>query len=258
MDHATAKTIVDSLELDGARLTPAESLFVRAVCQHETQYGQGWKGAGEASNNWGAVTSPGAGVGVNVDCGPSSFPHKDSRFDDAEKRVVEYVTCFRRYDSPDLGAHDAARLILRSNVRQAVASGDLTGAVRGMRENRYFLGTSPSAEESVRVYRSSLQRALAAIVGATGEPVPFVQAAGSRAAEAPSPGSSSSESAEASLPTLRAGSVGPAVSLWRRMMGQPSGDIFDGNTEVRTRHFQQRTGLVPDGVVGKKTWGRAP
>lgn len=58
-------------------------------------------------------------------------------------------------------------------------------------------------------------------------------------------------------PTLRRGSMGQDVEEVQKTLGLV-GDSVDGNfgplTEAAVRRFQRDHGLVPDGIVGPKTW----
>jgi hypothetical protein len=55
-------------------------------------------------------------------------------------------------------------------------------------------------------------------------------------------------------PTLRRGDTGDLVKKVQAKVGvAPSGD-FDGETEAAVRQFQSDHGLVPDGIVGPRTW----
>jgi len=124
-------------------LTPGEQQYLLAVARGEGFYGLGWgnppqpgliadqthalgltgtEGAG--SNNWGAVQ----GVGSN-----GSFPHLDHSADGSP-----YKGIFKRYLTPVEGAADVAKVLLKSNVRAAIAKGDLRGAVYAQHDNRYF------------------------------------------------------------------------------------------------------------------------
>jgi peptidoglycan hydrolase-like protein with peptidoglycan-binding domain len=60
--------------------------------------------------------------------------------------------------------------------------------------------------------------------------------------------------AGAGRPTLRRDHDDPLVRTLRERLGLPSADRFDGVTEARLREFQRARGLVPDGIVGPKTW----
>ncbi len=60
---------------------------------------------------------------------------------------------------------------------------------------------------------------------------------------------------EPGRPTLRRGMMGPLVELVQKKSGVPLVDgIFGPKTEAAVREFQRVHGLVPDGIVGPKTW----
>lgn len=56
-------------------------------------------------------------------------------------------------------------------------------------------------------------------------------------------------------PTLRRGAQGPHVLALRKLLGLAEQALFDAPTESKVRDFQRRKQLVPDGIVGPKTWG---
>lgn len=67
--------------------------------------------------------------------------------------------------------------------------------------------------------------------------------------------------------TLRRGASGPLVMALQQKLAQalstaPVGALADGEfgprTEAAVREFQRRNGLVPDGIVGPKTWAALP
>jgi hypothetical protein len=165
--HSEAKTIVDS-----HGLSPVESLFVRAVAWHETNYGQGWKpGEGLGSNNMGAITT------ANPD--DLSFEHVDSRFDPKKGKVVQYTTWFKGYPDADSGFRDLEHTVLRDNVKEALARSSVDDAVDAMYDNSYFKGVHPDRESNVADYQNAVSRALSAITGATGEPgIPLAEGEG--------------------------------------------------------------------------------
>lgn len=55
-------------------------------------------------------------------------------------------------------------------------------------------------------------------------------------------------------PTLRRGSIGPAVEVIQRFLGIKPDGIFGPDTEAAVRRYQQMRGLVVDGAVGPRTW----
>lgn len=57
--------------------------------------------------------------------------------------------------------------------------------------------------------------------------------------------------------TIKLGSQGSDVSAWQRIVGVLVTGVFDPVTEAATVHWQSAHRLVPDGVVGPKTWGLA-
>jgi hypothetical protein len=54
--------------------------------------------------------------------------------------------------------------------------------------------------------------------------------------------------------TLRRGDSGDAVKLLQSKLNLPEDARFSPQTEAAVRDFQSRKGLVPDGIVGPKTW----
>ena len=57
-----------------------------------------------------------------------------------------------------------------------------------------------------------------------------------------------------SRPTLRRGDRGDAVKRVQEKLGVEADGKFGPNTEVTVRRFQSARGMVPDGIVGPKTW----
>jgi peptidoglycan hydrolase-like protein with peptidoglycan-binding domain len=54
---------------------------------------------------------------------------------------------------------------------------------------------------------------------------------------------------------VRRGDVGDLVKLIQQKVGTAVVDgLFGGKTEAAVRAFQRAHGLVPDGIVGPKTW----
>jgi peptidoglycan hydrolase-like protein with peptidoglycan-binding domain len=56
-------------------------------------------------------------------------------------------------------------------------------------------------------------------------------------------------------PTLRRGAGGPTIIEIQAKLGiQPQDGIFGAGTEAKIREFQRSKHLVPDGIIGPKTW----
>lgn len=58
----------------------------------------------------------------------------------------------------------------------------------------------------------------------------------------------------AGRPTLRRGSRGDDVETVQKAVGVEQSGDFDGETEAAVRKFQRINNLVPDGIVGPRTW----
>ena len=55
-------------------------------------------------------------------------------------------------------------------------------------------------------------------------------------------------------PTLRRGATGDLVKTVQTKVGVAASGVFDGVTEAAVREFQRQHKLVPDGIVGPRTW----
>lgn len=80
-----------------------------------------------------------------------------------------------------------------------------------------------------------------------------LQVAAIMAGTAPSPSVIPAVDAE-DRPTLRRGASGELVKSIQARVGVPASGIFDAGTETAVRQFQRDHGLVPDGIVGPRTW----
>ena len=54
--------------------------------------------------------------------------------------------------------------------------------------------------------------------------------------------------------TLRRGDTGEAVVKVQTAVGVAADGTFDAATEAAVREFQRTHGMVPDGIVGPRTW----
>ena len=168
LTHAQAKSLADSLGL-----TPAESLFLRAVAWHETRYSAGWGPPDRGGGSWnmGAVTTS------NPD--QYSFKHEDSRWDPKQGRVVQYTTWFAGYPSALAGLSGLRDVLMKANVVEALGKNDFLGAVSAMYDNRYFLGLHPhdgsiGDRDNIEAYYTAVVNAVQSIGAQTGETQPDV------------------------------------------------------------------------------------
>lgn len=131
-------------------MTEKELQYCLTVAKGEGGYGRGWANPsektialskqfgltgyeGKGSNNWGAVQGTGSA---------GSFPHVDHRADG-----TPYSYNYKRYNTPEEGFLDMARIILNggkrgaqgaAEIKQAIAKGSLKDAVYAQRANGYF------------------------------------------------------------------------------------------------------------------------
>jgi hypothetical protein len=106
-------------------MTEPERQYALTVARGEGFYGLGWpQGQGAGSNNWGAVQ----GVGP-----AGSFDHIDHHADG-----TSYTGKFKRYATREQGFLDMASILLKPNVKAALASGNLRDAVFAQHSNGYF------------------------------------------------------------------------------------------------------------------------
>ena len=56
------------------------------------------------------------------------------------------------------------------------------------------------------------------------------------------------------VPTLKNGSEGKAVSVWQVIIGAKVDGDFGPETERLTKAYQEKNGLLVDGIVGKNSW----
>lgn len=62
------------------------------------------------------------------------------------------------------------------------------------------------------------------------------------------------ETAEAAKPVLAYGSMGSDVKIVQRILGIKADGVYGVNTRNAVWYYQHGRGLVPDGIVGPKTW----
>jgi hypothetical protein len=197
-------------------LRPAEEQYLMPVARGEGFFGLGWGSpsaqtialsaqfgidpkAGVGSNNWGAIQGTGsAGSFPHVDFGwmipDESGKPTDKHWKGTGPRVWgPYIGHYKKYATPAEGAADMARVLLKDNVRAALALGDMRAAVFAQHANHYF-------ELAPEKYLSSVKRNYDILTQALGWPVLLkdLVSAGETIATAPLVGSQSSSLPEES------------------------------------------------------------
>jgi len=143
-------------------LSDAETQFVTVVGRFETNYGAGWVHLAEKLgapdpqsyanvHNWGAITAPLPGPKQ----GPAFFMRD---------------RWWRLYDTLEDGVKDAARIILKPNVKAALGRGDGSAAVQAMGDNGYFIEPKKPKAEQIAAYRSNVQRNYDDMIRLSGAP----------------------------------------------------------------------------------------
>lgn len=127
MNDAAAYGLAKPLLLGSC--SEAELQYLLAVSRLESGYGDAWKGDGVGSNNMGAIQVTPAMVAAGVPFFETRDTHEDG---------TPYIGRFRRYPSKHHGLIDLARVLLKPNVRAAIARGDGDAAVAEQRRNGYF------------------------------------------------------------------------------------------------------------------------
>lgn len=62
------------------------------------------------------------------------------------------------------------------------------------------------------------------------------------------------ESEDYNMKTIKKGSKGNAVKVWQIIIGAAADGIFGSGTESATKIWQSKHGLTADGIVGKMSW----
>jgi hypothetical protein len=148
-----ARSILNTVWREFGAPAPGVLQAVQAIARHESGpgYGDGMGGA----NNWGSIHCT-----SGPPCGEGCVEHQDT-----DATGQPYVTCFRRYATPEEGARDLIRELLRRGpVRQVLGSGNATAIASAMRATKYF-------EAPTDVYSHAIARNARAVASAVGEPL---------------------------------------------------------------------------------------
>jgi peptidoglycan hydrolase-like protein with peptidoglycan-binding domain len=207
--------------------TEGEVMALAGVANLETNYGNGWKGAGRNSYNMGAIQ-----------CGKYWTGSRFSYFDthpNSDGTSTKYPVDFRRYLTPLDGMVDLVMVAYvnrgRDVVRQQARAEDWAGVSHFLRLTGYYegFGATPDIRE-----RNHLRALLRGIYTARGEQAPRMLVG--------------------CPPTLRTGDSGEAVKLLQTELGLSADGRFGPITTTWVSKKQADCGLHVDGIVGPDTW----
>lgn len=140
-----------------------EVQFLQGIAWLETQYGQGWKGAGVGSNNMGAVQAG------RPPCNPDrSFLYQDSQ-PTSSGTNIPYQICFKKYPSQIDGMADVARIMYKN---MHVDPTSIEAVSTQLYDHHYYGGFGKTREERIRHHISALTKALQLQTKALGESMP--------------------------------------------------------------------------------------
>ncbi len=111
-------------------------------------------------NNWGATHS-----GALPPCPEGSFEATDTN---ADKSM--YETCFNQWDTPERGASEFLRRLLKTRTLAAVRTGSIHDTAVSMRRAGYFVGHGATEEERIQNYEDTMRSVAKDIARALHEP----------------------------------------------------------------------------------------
>ena len=146
-----------------------------------------------------------------------------------------YVTKFRKYDTPEDGWQDLARIVYESrpSALAAASHGNTLDFSAALYRTHCYAGFGKTDDERIGNHHRLLDKCIASI----GKEISL-----------PGPGA-------ASVPAnLARGSRGDPVRAWQRIVGVVADGSFGPNTELATVRWQTAHGLPPDGIVRPEMW----
>ncbi len=252
-------------------LTEAERQYLLTVARGEGFYGLGWDAPsaktvkdsapfgltgheGKDSKNWGAIM----GVGT-----AGSFFHVDYNGPNSD---IPFKGKFKAYRTNEDAAGDIASVLLKGNVKAALARNDIAGAVHAQKLNGYFGLREDLYLKAVQNNYAALTKNLGwapLLSGGSVQPPKTPASEGQAVSLPPQSGLPQSLPSPAllthTLPSLKLGSTGTAVLLWQKYLFSVGvaisrNGVFDTQTETYTRLYQTNRQLKIDGEVGLETW----
>jgi len=225
----------------------AEAQILQGIGWLETQYGQGWRGNGKGSHNWGAIQSG------RTPCDPAkSFEYTDTT-PTSSGTSVPYRICFRKYADDDAGAADLARVAYqrRPTVLVAATKGDIMAVSTAMYDTTYYQGFGPTREARIANHHRALLAAIQKGAQALGEAMPDGSVLPPRTLRLQTPRMSGTDVERAQR--LLCGNA-DAAEVLVVLAGEQFG-TFGSVTVKMARAFQAaHAGLACDGIVGPRTW----
>lgn len=217
--------------------TLLEMQCAQAIAWLETQYGDGWgpHDSGFGSNNWGAVQAGANWTGA-------TFEHIDTH-PNGDGTSTPYVTRFRLYPTPQMGAADLVRAVYQWHGRSVVLDAAVSGNVHGVSEELYatgyYEGFGPTPAARIENHHRAVVAAMRVFCRALNEPLPA---------------QIDQDAPQSTRPTLTIGTTGESVQLLQRRLGLADDGIFGPLTRAAVIQFQRDHGLTVDGWVGAATW----
>lgn len=208
---------------------PQAVRHLAGVAQLETNYGDGWKGAGRNSNNMGAIQCGSQWTGLR-------FEYTDTH-PNADGTSTPYRIGFRKYLTPDEGWRDLVKVVYinrgRASVLAAAEAGNTFEVSRLLHATGYYEGFGRDVVERVNNHYRALARAIKMADGELVTSPAYVQ--GER-------------------PVLRRGARGPWVGVLQRELRLAADNIFGRVTESELVEYQLSRGLTGDGICGPASW----
>lgn len=219
----------------------------------ESRYGDAWKGAGVGSNNIGCIQKK------RPPCDDSSFLYTDTH-PKPDGTSEAYSVCFWKHPTAGEGWRKLANVmyVKRPSVLAAAERGDLYGVSAAMRATGYYEGFGKTQADRIANHHKALSGSVRAASNTLGYPMPtgkptvVEKAKGVVLSLFP-----------VTMPTIKRGSRGEAVKDWQRVIGVAADGAFGPITERETVEWQRSHkdaagfDLLPDGIVGPKTWAAA-
>lgn len=219
----------------GREPTLLEVQFVQAVAWLESQYGQGWKGAGVGSWNMGAVQAG------HAPCNPAtSFEYTDTH-PNPDGTSTPYTICFRKYPGPTEGMADVARILYK---QMGITPTSIRAVSTQMYEKHYYEGFGATKEARINNHIKALTAGLTKITTALGELMPPSGEEDSPTATPKAPPGPGFSRAEWLLRLAHAMQVDAGDNRYAS---------FGNKAKIEIKSYQISRGLVGDGVVGPKT-----